>query len=101
MPFAPNHKAKESVLRGRETPTKFDVLGAASGIELAAKRLQDQAKTIRAELSKVPADDLMTTTGSLGSNIRVEMLNIHAELTGLNDLFEKLVGAKRWTSTTP
>lgn len=91
----------QSVLRGREVPTKFDVLGAASGIELAAKRLQAQAQKIRTELATVPANDLMSTTGSLGTDIRVEMLNIHAELTGLNDLFEKLVGAKRWTSTTP
>jgi len=92
--------ADRSILRNRISPTKLQVLGAASAMEIAAKKILKSATLIRERMSRFDAQELQTSTGCRPGDVEESLLTIATQMEGLEHLFNQMAGEPRSCITT-
>ncbi len=82
----------QTFLRGRTSPSKLQMLGAASKLEQAAKVIAQEARIIREYLNEFPANDMFNAYSTRNKEVTEPMAKINLHMQGLEDIFNQLAG---------
>jgi len=91
---------KPSVFAGRQVPpNKLVILGAASAMEDATKRISQAAQVLRMELQASTPTDLASSYNCRSDFIEKQLNTIQANLDGLQSLFDQMAGVPNEKAT--